>query len=94
MEDTAKILMGMPPRGLFPDEEKVLEKFDIPVAEVLVENGFPRSYWTGKTANGRFVQLNVLADPDRVVLELPFSQIATLSTDELCSRLQDELRQH
>ena len=70
----------------------MLRAFENEVISVL-DGGRP--YWIDKTdVNGRFVQLGVFNDPNpEMLLELPASEIATLSPQKLRLRLEDKLRQ-
>jgi hypothetical protein len=94
MTDGAELTMALYV-DLLPEEERVLKGIENDVLRVLSQNAISaRPIWTSRTdPNNRFVRLFLPASPQpRVLLEFPSSEIATLSPDELLSRLMGNLR--
>lgn len=94
MSDDANINMALY-AGLLPEEEKKLMGIENDVLRVLFDHGFyARPIWTfGTDAKGRVVKLCLpgTRSQPRVVFELPSSEIAILSHDELLSRLNESM---
>ena len=81
-------------QGLLAEEEAALKGLENDVVRVLLENAVTsRAVWMSRTDdNVRSVQLCVpVTPPHTVVLQLPSSEVATLSQSALLSRLRDSL---
>jgi hypothetical protein len=94
MTDDAEVTMALY-MDLLSEEERVLKGIENDILRVLFQNAISaRPIWTSRTdPNNRFVRLYLPASPQpRVLLELPSSELATLSPDELLSRLEGNLR--
>jgi hypothetical protein len=82
---------------LLPEEENTLKAIEDNALRVLYDHGvFARPVWTSRTGtNGRIIMLCLPAGSQpTVVFELPSSELATLSHDELSSRLNKSMEQH
>lgn len=93
MTDDAEITMALY-KNLLPEEERVLKGMESDILRMLMEKSLSaRPIWTGRTEdNGRFVQLALLVTPKlRALLELPSSELATISSDVLLSRLENSI---
>ena len=85
---------------LTEEEEAILREFEREVVGTLLKHAVnARSIWTSRTDDlDRFVQC-LIANPHseeskkpRVLLELPSSELASLSRSELSARLEEQLR--
>jgi hypothetical protein len=88
MSDDAEVTMMLPPIGLLPEEEDIVERMEDAVFKALRANSITiasRCGWRGSAEpGGRVVRLILLAQPEpRTLLELPASELQTLSADEL-----------
>ena len=95
MTDDAEVTMALY-QNLLPEEERVLKEMERDILRMLMENSLSaRPIWTGGTEdNSRFVQLALLATPKlRVLLELPSSELTTISSDVLLSQLENSISQ-
>jgi hypothetical protein len=93
MSDDAEVNMALY-MDLLPEEKKVLRRIEDGVLRVLFDHAvFARPVWTSRTdAKGRVVNLCLSTGPQpTVVFELPSSELATLSHDELLSRLNESM---
>lgn len=80
--------------GLRPEEKKKLRGIENDVLRVLFDHGFSaRPVWAGSTDDkGRVIKLCLRVGPQpTVVFELPANELATLSCDELLSRLNESI---
>ena len=95
MTHDAEVTMALY-QNLLPEEERVLKEMERDILRMLMENSLSaRPIWTGRTEdNIRFVQLALLTTLKlRVLLELPSSELATISSDVLLSRLEKSISQ-
>jgi hypothetical protein len=97
MSDDAEVTMMLPPIGLLPKEEDILKRkqMEDAVVKALLANSITaRPVWKGSAEpGGRVVRLILPAQPElRTLLELPASELQTLSADELNSRLNESIR--
>ena len=93
MSDDANVNMALY-SGLLPAEEKKLRGIENDVLRVLFGLGFSaRPIWTiGTNTKGRVVKLFLLTGKQTTtVFELPSSELAVLSEDELLSRLNESI---
>ncbi len=84
-------------KGLLPEEEKILKGIENDVLRSLFDHGFStRPIWISRTDDkGRIIMLRLLASSQpTVIFELPANEIATLSCNELLSRLNESLGRH
>lgn len=95
MSDDAEVTMMSPPIEVLPDEEDILEQEQMKgaVVNALSANSITaRSVSMGSAEpGGRVVRLIILAQPERTLLELPASDLQTLSADELNLRLKKSI---
>ena len=95
MSDDAEVTM-MLYEGLLPEEEDILKRKqmeDVVVKALLANSIKARPFWKGNAEpGGRVVRLILPVKPEpRTLLELPASELQTLSADELNSRLNESI---
>jgi len=93
MSDDAKVAMILY-NNLLPEEEDILKRMEDKVINALLANSITaRPVWTGSAEpGGRVVRLILQAKSEpRTLLELPASELQTLSADELISRLNESI---
>jgi hypothetical protein len=67
---------------------------DVVVKTLSTNSIIARSVWMGSAEpGGRVVRLILLAQPERTLIELPASDLQTLSADELNLRLYESISQ-
>ena len=96
MSGDAEVIIMFPPIGLLPDEEDILKRkqMEDAVVKALLANSITaRPVWTGSAEpGGRVVRLTLPPQPELgTLLELPASELQTLSAGELNSRLNESI---
>ena len=96
MSDDAEVTMMFPPIGLLPEEEDILKRkqMEDAVVKALLANSITaRPVWTvSAEPDGRVVRLTLPPQPELgTLLELPASELQTLSADELNSLLNKSI---